>query len=91
MMHYYTDAARQKEDYSGAKQIGVDETSKTKGHDYVSLFVDLGKITFDKYHIMKITNTAVDDVRKAEVKEQSLLRVFISTEKYPYFSWVVLG
>jgi len=43
MMHYYTDAARQKEDYSGVKQIGVDETSKAKGHDYVSLFVDLGK------------------------------------------------
>ncbi|MCX5970595.1 MAG: transposase [Coprothermobacterota bacterium] len=105
------------EDYSGVTQIGVDETSKAKGHDYVSLFVDLGKkrtlfvaegkgsqtmaafaedlqvhhghpdqiadvsidmspafikgvaeclpkaaITFDKYHIMKIINTALDEV-----------------------------
>jgi transposase len=129
MMHYYTEAARQKEDYSGVKQLGVDETSKAKGHDYVSLFVDLKKrrtifvaegkdsetittftedfkahhgnphditdvsidmspafikgvednlpnaqVTFDKYHIMKIISTAVDDVRKAEVKEQDLLR-----------------
>ncbi len=31
-------------------------------------------ITFDRYHIMKVINTAVDDVRKAEVKEQDLLR-----------------
>src|SRR3989338_1302183 len=127
MMQYYTEAARQREDYSGVKQIGVDETSKAKGHDYVSLFVDLAEkrtifvaegkgsetmtafvkdfkehhgdpqsitdvsidmspafmkgveenlpnadITFDKYHIMKIINAAVDNVRKAEVKEQWL-------------------
>ena len=129
MMHYYTEAARQKENYSGVKQLGVDETSKAKGHDYVSLFVDLKKrrtifvaegkgsetvaaftedfkahhgnphditdvsidmspafikgvednlpnaqVTFDKYHIMKIISTAVDDVRKTEAKEQDLLR-----------------
>lgn len=42
-MHYYTEAARQKENHSGVKQLGVDETSKAKGHDYVSLFVDLKK------------------------------------------------
>ena len=129
MMHHYTEAARQKEDYSEVTQLGVDETSRASGHDYVSLFVDLEKkrtifvaegkgsetmalftedfkehqgnphavtdvsidmspafikgvednlpnaaITFDKYHIMKIINTAVDDVRKAETKEQDLLR-----------------
>jgi len=129
MMHYYTELARQQEDYSGVEQIGIDETSKAKGHHYVSLFVDLAKkrtifvaegkgsetmaafvrdfkehhgdprditdvsidmspafikgveenlpnaaITFDKYHIMKIINAAVDSVRKAETKEQWLLR-----------------
>src|SRR5271169_6798703 len=129
MMQYYTETARQQEDYSEVTQIGVDETSKSKGHDYVSLFVDLAKkrtifvaegkgsetmtafakdfkerhgdpqsitdvsidmspafikgveenlpnaaITFDKYHIMKIINAAVDNVRKAETKEQWLLR-----------------
>ena len=129
MMRHYVEAARQLEDYSGINQIGVDETSKAKGHDYISLFVDLSKkrtifvtegkdsetvaafakdlkehkgnpdhvtdvsmdmspafisgvetnlpnatITFDKYHIMKIINTAVDAVRKAETKEQHILR-----------------
>ena len=140
MMHYYTEAARQWEDYSGVKKIGVDETSKAKGHDYVSLFVDLAEkrtifvaegkgsetmtaftqdfkehhgnpdditdvsidmspafmkgvkenlpnavITFDKYHIMKIINAAVDEVRKAEAKQQDLLRgqkyVFLKNRK----------
>ena len=41
MMRYYVAAARQLEDYSEVDKIGVDETSKAKGHDYVSLFVDL--------------------------------------------------
>jgi transposase len=129
MMNYYTEAARQLADYSGVSKIGIDETSKAKGHDYVSLFVDLGdkrtiyvvegkdakaiakfkkdfiehggepakitdasidmspafikgvednfpqaEITFDKFHIMKIINKAVDEVRKVEAKEQEVLR-----------------
>jgi transposase len=129
MMLYYTEAARREEDYSGVTRIGVDETSKAKGHDYVSLFVDLSKrrtifvaegkgaetmaafardfedhhgdprgvtdvsmdmspafikgveaslpqarITFDKYHILKVINTAVDDVRRTEAREQDTLR-----------------
>jgi len=129
MMQYYTEAARQQEDYSEVTKIGVDETSKAKGHDYVSLFVDLGErrtifvaegkgsetmaaftqdfkahqgdplditdvsidmspafingveanlpnatITFDKYHILKIINTAVDSVRKTETQKQNVLR-----------------
>lgn len=32
------------------------------------------QITFDKYHIIKIINSAVDKVRKAEVKNQNILR-----------------
>ena len=138
-MHHYTEAARRKEDYSGVEQVGVDETSRAKGHDYVSLFVDLeerrtifvaeGKgsetmasfaedlkehnghpheitdvsidmsplsaraqvgafikgveenmpnaaITFDKYHILKIINTAVDDdvrnIRKKPTRQPYL-------------------
>jgi len=128
MMNYYTEAARQFEDYSGVKRVGIDETSKTKGHDYETLFVDLqesktifvaegkgsetleefkkdltehggksenitdasidmspafikgveenflnAEITFDKFHIMKIINKAVDEVRKTETKEQDIL------------------
>ena len=129
MMQYYTEATRQQEDYSEVTKIGVDETSKAKGHDYVSLFVDLGEkrtifvaegkgsetmaaftqdfkahqcdplditdvsidmspafingveanlpnatITFDKYHILKIINTAVDSVRKTETQKQNVFR-----------------
>ena len=43
IMYYYTEAARQLEDYAGVNKLGVDETSKTKGHNYVSLFVDLAE------------------------------------------------
>ena len=129
MMYYYTEDFRQLEDYAGVNKLGVDETSKGKGHNYVSLFADLAekrtifvaegkgsetmtafsqdfkahqgnpdaitevsmdmspafirgveenlhnaKITFDKYHILKIINTAVDEVRKNEAKQQDLLR-----------------
>ncbi len=129
IIHHYTEEARKLEDYSDVKAIGVDETSKKKGHDYVTLFVDLedkktifvtegkgsetvkqfkedfenhngiaenikdasidmspafikgieetfpnAEITFDKFHIMKIINNAVDEVRRNEVKEQIILR-----------------
>jgi transposase len=129
MMSYYTEAARKLEDHSEVSKVGIDETSKSKGHDYVSLFVDLdgrktifvaegkgsetisafkqdflehsgtpvkitdmsidmspafikgvedhfpkAEITFDKFHVMKIINKAVDEVRKAEVEEQEILR-----------------
>ena len=129
MMRYYTEAARQLEDHSGVSKIGIDETASSRGHKYVSLFVDLedkktlfvvegkgaetvvefkkdfiahggcpenitdasidmspafikgieenfprAEITFDKFHIMKILNKAVDEVRKAEVRERNILR-----------------
>ncbi len=107
----------------------MDETSRAKGHDYITLFVDLdkrntvfvtegkdhgavekfvgdlkqhggnpdnilnarcdmspafikgvrenlenAKITFDKFHIIKIINDAVDAVRKQEVVTQPVLK-----------------
>jgi transposase len=116
-------------DHSDVKAFGVDETSVKKGHDYISLFVDLHKkktihisegkghqtvidfaeifeqykgikaevsdvscdmspafikgikqsfptaqITFDKFHILKLINEAVDAVRRAEVKTEWFLR-----------------
>jgi transposase len=41
IMHAYTDKCRETEDFSTVKRIGVDETAARRGHDYVSLFVDL--------------------------------------------------
>jgi transposase len=125
VLHHYVDEAREKSDHSHVRKVGVDETSSKRGHNYVSLFVDLegpkvlfateGKdastvkrfkqdlidhngdpedieemcsdmspafisgvenyfpnahLTFDKFHIMKIINEAVDEVRRQEQKER---------------------
>jgi transposase len=39
----YVESAREFEDYSNVTKVGVDETSLAKGHNYISLFVDLEK------------------------------------------------
>jgi transposase len=125
VLHHYVDSARDNADYSEVRQVGIDETSSKRGHNYVSLFVDLegpkvlfvtegkdastverfkqdliehngtpenikevcsdmspafisgvekqfpgAQITFDKFHIMKIINEAVDEVRRQEQKER---------------------
>ena len=129
MLDKYIDAGREHEDFSVLKSVGVDETSKKKRHDYISLFVDMVKrktifitegkssktvedfvedlerhggdaknienvscdmspafikgvkdnlpnaeITFDKFHIVKIINKAVDEVRREEAKNLDLLK-----------------
>jgi transposase len=121
VLDHYVDASRQEADFSAVKDVGVDETSSKRGHNYVSLFVDLeasrvlfvteGKdastlerfetdlevhqgdpshiqeiccdmspafikgverhfpeahLTFDKFHVLKILNEAVDEVRRQE-------------------------
>jgi transposase len=120
-LDHYVDAARQEAEFSAVTDVGVDETSSKRGHNYVSLFVDLeaprvlfvteGKdastlerfktdlevhqgdpshiqeiccdmspafikgvekhfpeahLTFDKFHVLKILNEAVDEVRRQE-------------------------
>lgn len=125
----YVEFAREKEDYSEVRAVGIDETSKRKRHDYITLFVDIkarktlfitegkgkstikafvedlqahggqshqiqdiscdmspafihgvrqhlsnAKITFDKFHIIKCINEAVDATRKQESREQPCLR-----------------
>ena len=140
MLDKYIDMAREFEDFSDIESIGVDETSKKKHHDYITLFVDMIKrktifitegksnetvkefvkdleqhkgnadnikdvscdmspafikgvnenlsnaeITFDKFHILKIINEAVDKVRRAEAKENDLLKntryIFLKNHK----------
>ena len=125
----YVKTAMNMSDFSEVKAIGVDETSLKRGHNYISLFVDLeqkktifvtegkdhstvkrfaemledcgGKadnikdvscdmspafikgvreelpeadITFDKFHVLKIINEAVDKVRREEAKENPILK-----------------
>ena len=129
MIQRYIDEALDNMTLEELKQIGMDETSKAKGHDYITLFVDLvtrkiiyitegkdsktvadfasfltdhngdpleitdvsadmsvsftkgikenlpnAEITYDKFHIMKVINKGVDEVRKKEVKEQCILK-----------------
>ena len=128
LLELYVNAARFDEDYSELHTIGMDETSAARGHDYITLFVDLeerktvfvtdgkgsetvreftadlrehngkpeqikqvscdmspafikgvrkelseAEITFDKFHIIKIINKAVDRVRREEAKTNPLL------------------
>lgn len=125
IIHHYVDKGRSVADYSQVKKVGFDETSSKRGHNYVSLFVDLAgprvlfategkdsstverfkqdltghcacaenidqmccdmspafikgvreqfpdaKLTFDKFHIMKVINEAVDEVRRQEQKDR---------------------
>lgn len=41
ILHKYVDRAREDVDMSAVKTIGVDETSKAKHHNYVTVFVDM--------------------------------------------------
>lgn len=41
ILNYYVESARSTADYSSVTQVGIDETAARRGHDYVSLFVDL--------------------------------------------------
>jgi len=129
MLDRYIGKTRAHEDFSNVTAVGLDETSKAKGHDYITLFVDLkqrrtlyittGKdsktvkdfkedleahngsagaikdvscdmspaftkgvkehlpdanITYDKFHIIKLINEAVDTVRRSEVVEAKILK-----------------
>lgn len=129
LLEKYVDKALESEDYSHITAVGMDETSRTKRHKYITLFVDMLKgktvhvaegkdhstvedfvgsleshngdrnqikdvscdmspafikgvkeylpeatITFDKFHILKVINGAVDQVRREEVSSQPILR-----------------
>ena len=129
VVHHYVEQARARTDAAGVTRIAIDETAARRGHDSITLFVDIdqarvlfvteGKdaatvaaladdlavhggdpeaigevcidmspafikgvaeglpnaaITFDKFHAVKAINDAVDQVRRAEQKQQSLLR-----------------
>jgi transposase len=41
IVEHHVATARAKEDFSGVRRVGMDETSARKGQDYISLFADL--------------------------------------------------
>jgi transposase len=129
VVHHYVDEGRARTDAAEVSRVAIDETAARRGHDYITLFVDIdqarvlfateGKdaatvaafaedltahggdpeaieevcidmspafikgvaeslpeaaVTFDKFHAVKIINDAVDQVRRAEQKQQGVLR-----------------
>jgi len=124
-----TKRGREETGWSDLNAVGIDETSRAKGHEYITLFVDMGEkrtlhvaegkgsetvkefadelnkrgieptqvkqvscdmspafikgvrenlpqaeVTFDKSHILKVIHEALDSVRKAEARENPLLK-----------------
>lgn len=129
MIDRYIEETRAYEAFNDVKSIGLDETSRTKGHEYITLFVDQkqrrtiyittgkgsatikefkedleahnesatsikdvscdmspaftkgvkehlpdARITYDKFHIIKLMNEAVDTVRRSEAQEAKILK-----------------
>jgi transposase len=129
VLEHYVERAREQADYSALRHLGVDETASKRGHNYVSLFVDLeqartvfvtegkdastierfqadlldhggspeaveevccdmspafilgveshlpeARLTFDKFHVLKLLNAAVDEVRRREQRERPELK-----------------
>jgi transposase len=127
LVHYVT-SARSKLEFGSVTAVGMDETACRRGHNYVTVFVDLttsrvifvtegkdaqtliefkidlwrhgsdgdqirdfscdmspafikgietdfvkAEITFDRFHVMKLINEAVDKVRREEQREKPLL------------------
>lgn len=125
----YVSQAREAADYSTLRHVGVDETATKRGHNYVTLFVDMeqakviyategkdaatiksfkdslplhqaqpsqitdicadmspafrkgiqenfpcARLTFDKFHVIKLLNEAVDQVRREEQKSVPSLK-----------------
>lgn len=128
LVKHHLNRALEKLDLSRVTRVGFDETSSRRGHDYVSIFVDLdtrraifatdgkdssvlarfrafltehggrpenirqlccdmspafikgarenfptAELTFDKFHVIKIINEAVDETRREERKTSGLL------------------
>jgi transposase len=129
ILHHYVEKARGEQDYSQVRTVGMDETSSRRGHNYITVFVDMDKskvlfatpgkdaatltafkkdleahggraenikqaccdmsrafirgiedtfenssITFDKFHIVKIINEALDEIRRIEQKTRPELK-----------------
>lgn len=129
VFNHWVGQALKADDPSAITQLGIDETSTRKGHNYVTLGVDMdvgrvihvsegkgkacvqsirdhlvakgtppeqiehasmdlspafiagvkdafpnAQITFDRFHVVKLLNEAMDNVRKAERKEHDALK-----------------
>lgn len=129
IVHHYVAEARSRADFSNISKVGMDEKASKRGHNYITLFVDLDEsrllyatetreattvaafrveleqhggtaeqisefcldmwppylrgihdsfpeasLTFDKFHVMKLLNDAVEKVRRQEQRERPELK-----------------
>ncbi|MBF0532469.1 MAG: transposase, partial [Candidatus Omnitrophica bacterium] len=85
-LKHYVDAALAQNDYSTLKSIGMDETSRRKGHDYITLFVDLVKkrtIFIAEGNDQKTVKAFVDDLKAHNGKAEDVKDV--SCDMWPAF------
>ena len=68
MFNYWVKRALKKDKLNEVKKIGVDETSKRKGHDYITVFADLEQKRVIHITEGKDANTITDFVNKLEEK-----------------------
>jgi transposase len=43
ILHHWVEKARERADYTSVKRVAIDETAARRGHDYVTLFVDIDR------------------------------------------------
>ena len=43
ILHHYVEKARSEQDYSQVDKVGMDETSSKRGHNYITIFVDMDR------------------------------------------------
>jgi transposase len=41
ILHYWVEKARERADYASVRRVAIDETAARRGHDYITLFVDI--------------------------------------------------
>jgi len=80
IVKHYIDQEVKSQDYSEEPitSLAMDEVSRKKGHVYITNFVN-ADIVFDKFHVMKILNEMLDNVRK---REQKTFSTFFNKTRY---------
>ncbi len=67
VLQHYVEQARAEADFSKVTAVGVDETSRRRGHNYISVFMDL-----DKEHSRVLFATEGKDARTVKAFKQDL-------------------
>lgn len=67
VLQHYVEQARAEADFSKVTAVGVDETSRRRGHNYISVFMDL-----DKEHSRVLFATEGKDAQTVEAFKQDL-------------------